>query len=415
MKRSATLVSIAAVLAYFVAVSERSSIGVAAIEAADRFEANAAQLSTLTVLQLVIYAAMQIPVGVLLDRYGAKRLLVAGALLMAAGQLLVSSATVLTQAVIGRGILGAGDAFTFISMIRLINNWYQGPAATKRTQLYANFGQLGQVFSAVPFAYFLHHVGWSSAYLALAAFALFSALISILWISDSPSSDVSVRAPWKTVANQLLDNFKNPGVRMAFWVHYVCQSSGSVFVLLWGFSFLVKAEGLDSMTAGAMLSSFVAVGFLVGPILSQVCATRPELRHLLVIGQATAIFVAWGLVLIWPGRSPIALLWVLIFALGSGGPASMIAFDFTRTLVPKKQLGSANGVVNMGGFIATFVVMFAVGLVLDTSLHTGISSQLFDLAGFKLAMLAQFAVLGFGLVMFLVERSKTSRSAVHSE
>lgn len=415
MKRSATLVSIAAVLAYFVAVSERSSIGVAAIEAADRFEANAAQLSTLTVLQLVIYAAMQIPVGVLLDRYGAKRLLVAGALLMAAGQLLVSSATVLTQAVIGRGILGAGDAFTFISMIRLINNWYQGPAATRRTQLYANFGQLGQVFSAVPFAYFLHHVGWSSAYLALAAFALFSALISILWISDSPSSDVSVRTPWKTVAHQLLDNFKNPGVRMAFWVHYVCQSSGSVFVLLWGFSFLVKAEGLDSITAGAMLSSFVAVGFLFGPILSQVCATRPELRHLLVIGQVTAIFVAWGLVLIWPGRSPIALLWVLIFALGSGGPASMIAFDFTRTLVPKKQLGSANGVVNMGGFIATFVVMFAVGLVLDTSLQNGISSQLFDLAGFKLAMLAQFAVLGFGLVMFLVERSKSSRSAVHSE
>ncbi|MFM5968374.1 MAG: MFS transporter, partial [Micrococcales bacterium] len=102
MRRSATLVSIAAVSSYFIAVAERSSLGVAALEASQRFDVTAAQLSSLTVMQLMVYAAMQIPVGVLLDRYGSRMLIVAGALLMAVGQVLVANSEVLAQAVIGR-------------------------------------------------------------------------------------------------------------------------------------------------------------------------------------------------------------------------------------------------------------------------------------------------------------------------
>ena len=417
MKRTATLVSVAAVLAYFVAVSERSSLGVAALQAAERFDTTAAQLSALTVMQLVVYAAMQIPVGVLLDRYGSKRLIVAGGILMAIGQLLVAGALVLPQAVFGRAILGMGDAFTFISMIRIINHWYSGAAATRRTQLYANFGQLGQVFSALPFAYFLHQVGWSSAYLALGAFALFSVFVGLLLLQDSPSTGQTstARTPWSVVGRQLVENIKNPGVRMAFWVHFACQSSGSVFVLLWGYTFLVKGEGLPTGIASLMLSSFVAIGFVVGPIMSQVCATRPEYRSRLVVGLVLSTIGAWSLVLIWPGQAPLALIWLLILVIGSGGPASMIAFDFTRSLIAKDRMGTANGFVNMGGFIATFSIMFAVGWVLDLALHAGWSKTLFDMAGFRLAMFVQFAVISFGLVMFFVERRKSSALTASSK
>ena len=413
MRRSATLVSIAAVASYFIAVAERSSLGVAAIEASQRFDVTAAQLSSLTVMQLMVYAAMQIPVGVLLDRYGSRMLIVAGAVLMAVGQVLVANSEVLAQAVIGRGILGMGDAFTFISMIRLINHWYSGPAATRRTQFYANIGQLGQVFSALPFSALLHTVGWSLSYLALAAMALLSAIIVWTWVQDSPGhhSAAAKTATWTAVGRQLIENAKNPGVRMAFWVHFACQSSGSVFVLLWGYTYLVRGQGVSPTLAGVMLSSFVAIGFLVGPILSNVCATRPELRARLVVVVVLITVAAWALVLIWPGNSPTILIWLLIFALGSGGPASMIAFDFTRSFIKSDRMGTANGLVNMGGFIATFTIMYAVGFVLDLSLKLGWSQSLFDPNGLRISMLVQFAILALGLVFFRIERVRFSRQA----
>ena len=411
MKRNATLVSIAAVLAYFVAVAERSSLGVAAIQASERFDVTAAQLSSLTVMQLAVYAAMQLPVGVLLDRYGSRRLIVVGAIFMAAGQLYVASADSLGQAVFGRAILGMGDAFTFISMIRLINHWYAGPIATRRTQFYANIGQLGQVFSTIPFAFFLHQVGWSSGYTALGALALLSALVAWIWIKESPTNDAEVRvvASWRTIASQVLENLRNPSVRMAFWVHFTCQSSGSVFVLLWGYTYLVRGQGVSPTLASIMLSSFVGIGFLIGPLLSHLCATRPEIRGRLVVITVLSIIAAWSLVLLWPGQSPIGLLWLLILVIGSGGPASMIAFDFTRSYIRADRMGSANGLVNMGGFIATFVIMYAVGLVLDFSLKLHWSESLFDAVGLRLAMMVQFLILGIGLVAFWLERRRVER------
>lgn len=404
----ANLVSLAVVFAYFVAVAERSSLGVAAVQAAERFDVSAAQLSFLTVMQLAVYAAMQIPVGVLLDRYGSKRLLIVGGLLMAFGQLLVATAAGLPQAVAGRAVLGMGDAFTFISMIRVINHWYTGAAATKRTQLYANFGQLGQVFSALPFAYFLAHAGWSSAYLALGLFALVAVLLTALFVRDSPApaSEQPVRTPWREIGVQLIANVKHPAVRTAFWTHFVLQSTGSVFVLLWGYSFLVQGEGVDPGIASIMLSSFVFIGFVVGPWMSAFCAKRPQLRPRLVLGQLGVIVVAWIAVLGWPGPAPLWLLGVLILVIGSGGPGSMIAFDFTRTYVDKAQLGTANGFVNLGGFVATFVMMFCVGGVLDLSLRLGWSSSLFELTGFRIGLAVQLVVLAFGALMFLLSARK---------
>jgi len=410
MKRTASVVSLAAVLAYFIAVAERSSLGVAAVEASSRFHTNAAQLSALTVLQLAVYAGMQIPVGVLLDRYGSKRLLLVGGLLMTVGQSLVAVSHDLAPAVLGRGILGMGDAFTFISMIRLINHWYSGAAATRRSQLYANFGQLGQVFSAIPFAFALKQLGWSNAYLMLAAFAMVGVLMTYVFVQDAPEAlhDKPIRTPWSVVFSQLGGNLRHAGVRQAFWTHFMTQSSGSIFVLLWGYGFLVQAEGVAPAIASMLLSSFVAIGFLVGPLMSQVCAVRPDLRAPLALAVSGAILVVWAAVLLWPGRAPLWLLVLLVLVIGSGGPASMIAFDFTRTYVGKQQLGTANGFVNLGGFVAAFSMMFAVGAVLDLALRWGVSRTLFDLAGYKLGMLVQFVVIGGGMLMFSLETRRVA-------
>lgn len=398
-----------AALAYLFAVMQRSSMGVSALEASERFSVTAAQLSMLAVLQLVVYAGMQVPVGLLLDRFGSRRLLAFGALAMASGQIVVATSGVISQAVVGRMLVGLGDAFTFISMIRLIHHWFEGRVAGQVQQWMANFGQLGQILSAVPFAALLGLVGWNSAFLSLGAV---SALVSVgVWILvldsregvDGSEEVLSVRQ----ALGQLREHVRNPGIRMAFWVHFSTQSMGTMFVLLWGMPFMIAGQGLDHATAAGLLSLFVVVAIFVGPAIGWLGARHPYRRSNMVIFIVASMLTLWALMLLLPGTTPVWLLTLVVIAIAAGGPASMIAFDFSRTFASKKVLGSANGFVNIGGFLASFTMMFLIGLVLDLLHASKIATseaQLYSLANFRVAFLVPFVVVGGGITMFLRER-----------
>ena len=142
---------------YLLAVFHRSSLGVAGLLAADRFEIEATALALFTVLQLVVYAGMQIPVGVLLDRFGSRALLLTGLTLMTTGQLAFAFATTFPVGVAARVLLGAGDAMVFVSVIRLVAAWFRPRQAPFATQMTGQVGQLGAIAAAAPLALALQH------------------------------------------------------------------------------------------------------------------------------------------------------------------------------------------------------------------------------------------------------------------
>jgi MFS family permease len=411
-KNSATLVMIAGALAYLMTVTNRSSMGVASLLASQRFDVAATALSTLAVAQLVVYAAMQIPVGILLDRFGSRSMLVFGTVVMTIGQFLVSIAEEIGFAVVGRMFVGLGDAFVFISVIRLVNGWYVGARATRIQQLVTNTGQLGQAVSAIPFAFLLADFGWNVSFMILAGLSLTVVFVSAAFVVNDRNSTAGhgARPALKQVTKQLFENIRHPGVRMAFWTHFVLQSAPSVFSLLWGYPFLVGGQGMEPYIASLLLSSFVLVGFLVGPLISNFCAKYPQRRSFLILLNVVALGITWSLVIFLPGRAPAWLVAVLCLVLAVSGPMSMIAMDYTRSFISKHRLGTAIGFVNIGGFLATFSMMFLAGLILDlvkaTSEASGIAVELYSLNGFKWAMSVQFLILILGTCMFLLERRK---------
>ena len=124
--RRAWVVYAVTVFAYIVAFLQRSSLGVAGVAATERFDVAATALSTLAVVQLIVYAGLQIPVGLALDRVGPRFLIALGAALMVVGQASLALAPSIGVAIIGRILVGAGDAMTFISVLRLLSNWFSG-------------------------------------------------------------------------------------------------------------------------------------------------------------------------------------------------------------------------------------------------------------------------------------------------
>ncbi|PPF24812.1 MFS transporter [Rathayibacter rathayi] len=405
--------------AYLVAVLDRTTLGVAGVDAAERFGVAAALLSTLAVVQLIVYAGMQIPVGILIDRFGPRTLILTGTAMMAAGQVVVAFAPSIGVAVLGRVLLGAGDAAIFTSVIRLIIAWFSGPIVPQLSQWIGNIGQVGQILSALPFAAILHAFGWEPAFLSAAGLGAVSFLGVLLLIADVPPRTapiVLVPPTLRATIAQLGVSMRRPGTQLGFWSHFVTQSSGTVFTLLWGYPFLVYAIGLPPTVAAPTLTIVMIAGVVVGPVLGILTARHPTHRSNLVLGIVSAMAVAWTVVLLWPGVPPYWLIVLLLIVVGAGGPGSMIGFDFARTFNPSRSLGAANGVVNVGGFLASFTMMFAIGLILDALAGPGASSErTYSLEHFRLAWCVQYVVIGAGVAGLLLARRRTRRRLAEDE
>lgn len=398
-----------AVAAYVAAVFHRSSLGVTGVDATHRFDINASALATFSVAQLAVYAAMQVPVGVLLDRFGSRRLLIAGGALMVAGQLCFAVATDVPLAIAARVLIGLGDAMTFISVLRIVALWFPGRRYAMMTQLTGTLGQLGAILGAVPLVALLHWAGWTPAFVTAAAVGASVLLMIVVAVRDTPGGPVPAGAAptLAGVRRELAAAWAAPGTRLGLWTHFVTQFSGAVFALLWGYPFLVQGQGLSPTTAASLLTLMTAAMLLTGPGVAHLCARHPFHRSVLVFAITGATAAVWTVVLAWPGRAPGWLLVVLVLVLAVNGPASLIGFDYARSFNPVNRIGSATGVVNVGGFVASIVLVLAVGVVLDLATPAGRATP--DLAAFRWAFAVQYLLWALGAVQVLRYRNAARR------
>jgi MFS family permease len=395
-------------IAYIVAVLHRTSFGVSGLEASSRFDTSASVLASFVVLQLVVYAGLQVPVGVLLDQIGPRRLLIIGALIMASGQAVLAFAESVPAAAGGRILVGCGDAMTFVSVLRLVATWFPPGRVPVLTQITGLTGQLGQVLSAVPFVAILNNYGWTQAYGSAAALSVVVAVVAIATLRDSPE----VRAypiqtnTWGGVGSDLLTAWRHPGTRLGLWTHTTTGFAGMVFVMMWGYPFLVAGQGLSRAMAGTLLTVMVLAGAVAGPLVGVLVQRHPLRRSWLVLGVVLANASGWTAVLLWPGTSPFWLLVLLVLSLALSGPGSMIGFDFARTFNPPNRLGTATGIVNVGGFTAALLSILAIGVVLD---HRSGGTATYQLDDFRIAFSVQYAVWLGGMVGILRTRRRVRR------
>jgi MFS family permease len=394
-------------LAYTVAVLDRTTLGVSGLEAAGRFGASPGVLSTFVALQVVVYAAAQVPAGLLLDHFGSRVMIAAGGCLMVTGQLTMAFTTSLSTAIAIRALVGLGDAFTFISVLRLVPNWFKPQQVPLIAQITGISGQLGQVLSAIPFLHLLGHYGWSAAYSIVAAFGLLSVLLTLTLISDAPRPVATRTHTTQTNLRKTLRNVREvwlrPGTRLGFFTHMGTQFSVTVFALMWGVPYLTAAQNLSRDDAGDLLTLSVASAIGSGIVIGIITGRRPHRRSRLVLAIIFSNAAAWTVLLSLPSPAPHWLLASLIVVISVGGPGSMVGFDFARTFNPRATLGTAQGVVNMGGFLASLVVMLAMGVFIG-------AAGGYSFGAFRLAWTVQYLAWTAAIAGILVTRRKARRT-----
>lgn len=382
------------VLAYLAAVTARTSFGVVSVEASHRFAAQGAVLSLFGVVQMGTYAAAQIPAGLLLDRWGPRRMLILGALTMAAGQVVMALAEDVPLALLARLLTGVGDAATLVSVLRLTAVWFPSRQVPLFTQLATMIGQLGQAVSAIPFFAVVLQVGWSQGFLALGALLLVTGILAVSLVRDAPaaapapapaeeadgSTDRALEAyrashegeaaapvagspvPAREILREVLTS---RGAWSGLFLHCLSIAAVNSFLFLWGVPFLQRGHGLDHGAVSLLLTVNVLVMVVIGPVIGFLTGRFPERRMLLGLLAGAVVAGTWAATLAVPGTHSAVGFLPLMVGLALGSATCSVGFDLARTAVRPAAIGTASGFVNIGGFGGGLLCVLLVGLALD--------------------------------------------------
>ena len=334
------------------------------------FAITGAALGNLSAFYFYSYVAMQIPTGMIADRWGPRRLLTAGAGVAALGTALFAFAPTIFWAKMGRLLIGASVAVAFVSMLKLARHWFAPKQYALASGMALLMGVVGGVVAGVPLRFLVEAFGWRPVMGVSAALTAVLCVATWLRVRDDPVErgyashfqGAHGSHAGTSVLRGLMEvlSYRNIWILTAVPIGF----SGAVltFAGLWGVPFLRQVHGLDPKAAAAITSILLVSWALGGPLLGN-WSERMGMRKPLYLIAAGVAMLGWSAIIFLP-----LPLWVLVALLIPTGFASgniIIGFAWAKESVPLRLMGTASGVCNMGPLVGGMLLQPAVGWMLD--------------------------------------------------
>lgn len=373
VRRSAWSVWLLAVGVYFFGMVHRTSLGVAGPDAVARWGISATELGSFIMVQLGVYALVQVPAGLAIDRFGPRRVLLVATVVMGSAQLLFAVAGSYPQALLARGLLGVGDAAVFIAVLRLAANWFPRRRYAVLTMATGLVGMLGNFAATVPLVLALGSWGWTRTFLVTGAISVVYALLLLRPAVAAPFRAETASAPTPASATPetggtLRSAWSRRETRLGFFVHQSTMTAGTVISMVWGYPYLTEGLGYSAAAAASLLSVYVFGNLVASLVIGPLAGRRPQWRTALSLGVALTCILGIGVLVLWPGgRPPVGVIGVVFALLATGVPGSQIGFHLARDYNTPRAMATATGVVNAGGFLSSMLVSIVVGVVVDLS------------------------------------------------
>ena len=321
----------------------------------------AADLGLLTSVYFLTFGAAQIPVGVMLDRYGPRRVQSALLLIAAAGAVLFSRSEGFATLVFARALIGLGVAAALMAGLKAIVLWFPRERVATANGYMVMFGALGAVTATAPAEFLLARIGWRGLFELLAIATAATAVVIYLLVPE-PRSAAS--ASKRSAGVGLRTIYRDP----RFWklapLSATCVGSAWALQGLWAAPWLTDVEGIDR--PGLIRHLFVmAIALGAGAVLLGTAADRLARRGIgpeALMAIVAVIFIATQLILILQLPVSSYLSWSVVAAVGAG---TVLTYAIVAEYFPKELAGRANGALNVFHLGGAFVLQYSIGLILQ--------------------------------------------------
>jgi len=337
------------------------------------FQISAAALGNLSAFYFYSYVAMQIPTGILADRWGPRRLLSVGALVASAGAVMFAMAPTLVWASIGRLLIGGSVAVAFVGLLKVAASWFAPNRYAMVSGLALLFGIIGAVFAGTPLRILVDFHGWRDTVLFSALLTLVVAVGSWLFVRDYPHekgfrnfSDAPVDKDIKSrtgIIAGIRQVFTYRNTIFLFLVPGGIVGSLLTFSGLWGVPYLQTTHGLSAANAAALCSTLLVAWAIGGPFFGWL-SDRMGNRKTLYLGGCVITVAGWMMIVL-VKNLPIVPLTAVLIVTGFFSGCMIITFAFAKESVSIHLAGTVSGVINTGVMVGPMILQPAVGWILD--------------------------------------------------
>ncbi len=398
---------------YLIAFYQRVAPAVLVQELTREFALTGVALGNLSAFYFYSYVAMQIPTGLIADRWGPRKLLTAGAALTAVGTLIFALATTAYMANAGRLAIGAAAGVAFVAMLKLASHWMPSRQFALASGVALFVGVMGATLAGAPLRWVTDAFGWRAV---MVASAVVTAAVAVaIWViarDDPAERGFDTYFPHDTGGQHggsVWGDLKVVlGYRNTVLLYFIPGAFSGIILMfagLWGVPFLTTHYPYTTAEA-ASLCSLLLVSWSVASIAYGPISQRLGGRRIPYIGGLLATTALWA-ALVWvPGWGRLALV-ALLVALGFAAGAFILTFPFAKESVPARLAGTVSGIVNMGVMTGGLVMQPLVGWMLDRywmgALTPG-GARLYDLAAYRSAFSLLFLWGALAFVLLLLTR-----------
>lgn len=369
---------------------------------------DAETLGNISAFYFYAYAAMQIPVGLLFDRFGPRFLVSAGLVSCALGAFLFGDAHIVIQAEAGRFLIGLGGAFAAVGCLAIAANWFSYKHFALLAGMTITVGFTGAVIGESPLAAVVLKWGWRHSMFALFIIGLLLATIAAVFINDNPraiaSSEESPEGYQTSDSiKQVLQGLKTIINCKGSWLLVIYGglmfAPTSIFGALWGVPFLEQAHHLSRANAAGCIS-MLYVGYMIGAPLCGYISNRLGRRKTLMSLGSLAACLCMLAILYLPALSLFDLS-LLIFAFGLSSSGFLLAFSVIKEINSPKISGTALGYMNMFNMIGGAAGQPLVGFILDKlwTGHMTNGARHYSVSNFHYALAALPIMLGASMLL----------------
>jgi sugar phosphate permease len=401
------VVFVSVLFTYLLIVSQRTAPGLISDQLMKDFNITASTIGLLTSIQFFSYAGLQIPVGILSDRFGPNYFLVIGALLTGIGTLTYSLAANGAVLLFARLLVGMGDAAIWVNLVLILSQWFKVREFVGLLGIAGMTGSFGFLLATVPLSAWITASGWRAPFfttgilLSLCGILLYFVLVkkpkTMPWNRTVPKKSKKPREKTLVLLRRI---FSTRQAWAAFFCHFGVVGTYVGFIGSWAVPYGMHVYGLSRSDASQLIMIGL-IGALIGAPLSGWVTNRLDSIKFPYVVVHSIVVLSWASFLLFNGKPPYIMMTVIFFLIGFGNGACSLTFAIVRKSFDIKEVGVASGFANMGGFLSAVLLPGLFGKVLD-HFQTSASSVGYHY-GFIIPVI--FSLLGlFGGIMIVEHR-----------
>lgn len=393
------VVLVSVLMGYFLIVTQRTAPGLISDQLMKDFDISAATIGLLTSMQFLAYSGLQIPIGILSDRFGPNFFLIVGTVINGIGTFIYSLASNEMGLLIARFLVGMGDATIWINLVLILSQWFTGKEFIGLIGIAGMCGSMGSLTATVPFTAWISLAGWRTVFFTVGMILFLWGILLYFVLVKRPrqlkltdmkgnSHTNAVREKTLVILRRLLSNRQSWAT---FLCHFGIVGTYIGFIGSWAVPYGMSVYGMTRSGASQLIMIGLLGAIIGAPMSTWISGRLEKIKQPYIVAQ-TVNFLCWVAFLLFSGKPPFILVLLLFFIIGFGNGTSTLTFAVVRQSFSNKEVGLASGFANTGGFISAILLPGIFGKVLDY-FHTTSS-----IAGYHYGFIIPVLFSAFGIL-----------------